>query len=375
MVPADRILDTAVEQGATSSGSPGLITPSLDEMVDVAREMERRGLDLPLLIGGATTSRQHTAVRIAPEYGRETVHVLDASRVVGVVVRPARPGAPRRSSTRATATTRSGCASSTRSASRKPLLPLAEARANRRARRVRRSSPVPAVHGRAGRRARPRRRSRDYIDWQFFFHAWELKGRFPAILERPGGARELFDDAHAAPRRDRARRQSAGARASTGSGRRARRATTSCSTRARASASCRQQSAYGDSRPNRCLADFVAPGGATRTRRRVRGRRSTAPTSSRRATRPSTTTTTRSWSRRSPTGSPRRSPSGCTSGAARVVRAGEPLTERGSGRRALPRHPAGVRLPGLPRPHREAQAVRAARRRARRARADRDASR
>ena len=85
MVPGDTILDTAVEAGADAVGLSGLITPSLDEMVHVAKEMERRGLELPLLIGGATTSRQHTAVRIAPVYGRETVHVLDASRVVGVV--------------------------------------------------------------------------------------------------------------------------------------------------------------------------------------------------------------------------------------------------------------------------------------------------
>src|SRR5262249_60679338 len=85
MVPAERILDTAVEQGADVVGLSGLITPSLDQMVDVAREMERRGLDLPLLVGGATTSKQHTAVRIAPAYSQPVVHVLDASRVVGVV--------------------------------------------------------------------------------------------------------------------------------------------------------------------------------------------------------------------------------------------------------------------------------------------------
>jgi 5-methyltetrahydrofolate--homocysteine methyltransferase len=85
MVPADRLLDTARDEGCDIVGVSGLITPSLDEMVGVAKEMERRGLDLPLLIGGATTSRQHTAVKIAPEYGNPTVHVIDASRVVGVV--------------------------------------------------------------------------------------------------------------------------------------------------------------------------------------------------------------------------------------------------------------------------------------------------
>src|SRR5205085_144146 len=85
MVPAERILDTAVEEGCDFVGLSGLITPSLEEMVNVAKEMERRGMELPLLIGGATTSRQHTAVRIAPEYSPPTLHVLDASRVVNVV--------------------------------------------------------------------------------------------------------------------------------------------------------------------------------------------------------------------------------------------------------------------------------------------------
>ena len=85
MVSAEKILDTAAEEDADVVGLSGLITPSLDEMVSVADEMERRGLDLPLLIGGATTSKQHTAVKIAPAYSESVVHVLDASRVVGVV--------------------------------------------------------------------------------------------------------------------------------------------------------------------------------------------------------------------------------------------------------------------------------------------------
>jgi 5-methyltetrahydrofolate--homocysteine methyltransferase len=85
MVPAEKILDTAVEHACDVVGLSGLITPSLDEMVVVAKEMERRGMQLPLLVGGATTSRQHTAVRVAPEYTQPTIHVLDASRVIGVV--------------------------------------------------------------------------------------------------------------------------------------------------------------------------------------------------------------------------------------------------------------------------------------------------
>src|SRR5439155_11536316 len=84
-VPAEKILDTAIELGADVVGLSGLITPSLDEMVVVAKEMTRRDFSIPLLIGGATTSKQHTAVRIAPAYDGTTVHVLDASRVIGVV--------------------------------------------------------------------------------------------------------------------------------------------------------------------------------------------------------------------------------------------------------------------------------------------------
>ena len=131
MVPAAKILDTAIAEGASAVGLSGLITPSLDQMVSVAEEMQRRGLTLPLLIGGATTSRQHTAVRIAPAYDSPTVHVLDASRVVGVVsdlldpVRAAELDRP-------TAPSRSGSAPSTPSKQRRPLLPLWQAQANRR---------------------------------------------------------------------------------------------------------------------------------------------------------------------------------------------------------------------------------------------------
>ena len=132
MVPAERVLDTAKELGADVVGLSGLITPSLDQMVDAAHEMERRGLDLPLLIGGATTSRQHTAVKIAPEYSQPVVHVLDASRVVGVVSSLLDP------------TRRSTLDAENRAAQevlreqhaerqRKPLLPIGEARENKHA--------------------------------------------------------------------------------------------------------------------------------------------------------------------------------------------------------------------------------------------------
>ena len=111
MVPGDRILDTALEEGCDVVGLSGLITPSLDEMVTVAKEMERRGLQLPLLIGGATTSKQHTAVKIAPEYAQPTLHVLDASRVVRVVSSLLDPGR-KASSTRRIVSCRNSCGSS-----------------------------------------------------------------------------------------------------------------------------------------------------------------------------------------------------------------------------------------------------------------------
>ena len=114
MVSTDTILETAERERVDVVGLSGLITPSLDHMVEVAKEMTRRRLELPLLIGGATTSRQHTAVKIAPEYGNETVHVLDASRVVDVVARLLDPGRRTAARRARTASCRSGCASSTR---------------------------------------------------------------------------------------------------------------------------------------------------------------------------------------------------------------------------------------------------------------------
>src|SRR5205085_6799664 len=130
MVPADRILDTAAEIGADVVGLSGLITPSLDQMVDVAHEMERRGLSLPLLVGGATTSRQHTAVRIAPQYSQPVVHVLDASRVVGVV--SDLPDADRRARLDTeNRTDQERLRDQYAERERKPLVTIEEARANR----------------------------------------------------------------------------------------------------------------------------------------------------------------------------------------------------------------------------------------------------
>jgi 5-methyltetrahydrofolate--homocysteine methyltransferase len=193
MVPASVILDTALTEGADAVGLSGLITPSLDEMVAVAAEMQRRGLTLPLLIGGATTSRQHTAVRIAPAYDATTVHVLDASRVVGVV-------SDLLDEDRARELTLANRAEQQRlreeheTRQRRPLLTLAQVRANPEQVPFD-DLPAPAFTG--VRTIQPGLDAlREMIDWQFFFLAWELKGKFPAILDQPA-ARELYDDGKA----------------------------------------------------------------------------------------------------------------------------------------------------------------------------------
>jgi 5-methyltetrahydrofolate--homocysteine methyltransferase len=203
MVPAAKILDTAREKKADAIGLSGLITPSLDEMVHVAQEMEREGFRLPLLIGGATTSRAHTAVKIAPHYRFSTVHVLDASRAVGVVNallneqlksdfdKKTREDYERLR--REHAAKKDG----------KKMLTLEQARANRT--RIDWSNYVPPKPEFLGVRVYGGEKisiaSRDlieYIDWSPFFHAWELRGRYPAIFDDPKvgkQARELFDDA------------------------------------------------------------------------------------------------------------------------------------------------------------------------------------
>ena len=205
MVPAERILETAVEKQVDVIGLSGLITPSLDEMEHVAREMDRRAdmtehWDLPLLIGGATTSKQHTAIKIAPHYRQATVHVHDASRAVGVVSRLL----DREDRTVFDEENRALQAELREvygRRDRKSLLPYEDARANRleidwRAEDVAR----PSFIGRQVLDDFPLEEIVPYIDWTFFFTAWELKGRFPQILEHPKygvAARELYDDAQA----------------------------------------------------------------------------------------------------------------------------------------------------------------------------------
>jgi 5-methyltetrahydrofolate--homocysteine methyltransferase len=198
MVPADRILDTALEQGCDAVGLSGLITPSLTEMVNVAKEMQRRGMTLPLLIGGATTSRQHTAVKIAPEYAEPTVHVIDASRVVGVMSDLLDPG---RKATldAANRIDQERLRQLHAEKERTPLLPYRVA-LQRRTPITWRAEDVPTPSFTGARIVEPELSTlRTYIDWTFFFTAWELKGRYPQILDHPAhgqAARELFKDAN-----------------------------------------------------------------------------------------------------------------------------------------------------------------------------------
>ncbi|WP_086821541.1 methionine synthase [Allokutzneria sp. NRRL B-24872] len=256
MVPAARILDTAVAEGADVIGLSGLITPSLDEMVSVAAEMERRGLKLPLLVGGATTSKQHTAVRIAPAYDHSTVHVLDASRVVGVV-------SDLLDADRAEELDATNRADQERlreqhaAKQRLPLLTVADARAN--AEKVDfEGLPTPAFTG--VRVVEPSiTELREMVDWQFLFLAWELKGKYPAILEQPV-ARELFDDANTLLDKIIADGsfQAKGAYGfwparSVGDD-----IVLDCGTNF---PMLRQQTKKPEGRPNRCLADYIAPEG------------------------------------------------------------------------------------------------------------------
>jgi 5-methyltetrahydrofolate--homocysteine methyltransferase len=255
MVPADKILDAAVAHRADAIGLSGLITPSLDEMVNVATQMQRRGLNLPLLIGGATTSRQHTAVRIAPAYGGTTVHVLDASRVVGVVSDLLDPDRARRLH-QANAAEQQRLREQHEMRQRQPLLTLDRARANA-GRPDFGDLPVPAFTG--VRMVHPSLDElRAMIDWQFFFLAWELKGKYPAILDRPE-ARELFDDANALlddiiAGGELTARGGYGFWPAHAEG-------DDIVVDGRRLPLLRQQTAKPDGRPNRCLADFVAPAG------------------------------------------------------------------------------------------------------------------
>jgi 5-methyltetrahydrofolate--homocysteine methyltransferase len=199
MVPANKILQTAVDEGCDMVGLSGLITPSLDEMVHVAQEMARRGLNLPLLIGGATTSPQHTAVKVAPAYPGSTLHVRDASRAVGVVAGLLDEG-KRSELDRTNRETQERLRALHAQKQERPLVRIEEARKGG-ARLDWRGEELgePSFLGRRQIDDQPLQTLREYIDWTFFFSAWELKGKFPKILEHPTKgevARELYKNAN-----------------------------------------------------------------------------------------------------------------------------------------------------------------------------------
>ena len=199
MVPSTTILEKAREIDADVIGLSGLITPSLDEMVHVASELQREGLSQPLLIGGATTSRAHTAVKVAPAYSEPSVHVLDASRAVGVVsnllnaeAKPAFDEENRALQERLRALYEQR--------RQVPLVSIQQARNNRLTLDWRSDDVAqPEFVGRRVIEDFPLETLREYIDWTFFFATWELNGRFPAILDDPekgAAARELYENAN-----------------------------------------------------------------------------------------------------------------------------------------------------------------------------------
>jgi 5-methyltetrahydrofolate--homocysteine methyltransferase len=196
MVPCDKILQTAREKQVDMIGLSGLITPSLDEMVHVAREMKREGFDLPLLIGGATTSKAHTSVKIAPNYDEAVVHVLDASRAVGVVGSLINPQLkPAFLDNIRTEYEKVRAQHAVQQA--KPLVSLEQARKRRTPIDWKSSDiPKPEFTGPRIIKNLPLSELVPFIDWSPFFHTWELRGRYPAILEKPE-AKKLFEDAQA----------------------------------------------------------------------------------------------------------------------------------------------------------------------------------
>jgi 5-methyltetrahydrofolate--homocysteine methyltransferase len=195
MVPSEKILDAAIREKADIIGLSGLITPSLDEMVHVAEEMTRRGLSLPLLIGGATTSREHTAVRIAPAYTSPTVYVKDASRAAGVVSALLDPKQRETLDTQNRAE-QEGLRETYASKRKRPLVSLVDANAKKPTMLWKAEDLAkPAFIGRRVIERQPLDEIVPYIDWTFFFTAWELRGRYPQILQHPKygeAARDVF---------------------------------------------------------------------------------------------------------------------------------------------------------------------------------------
>ncbi len=201
MVPAETILRTARDEDADIIGLSGLITPSLDEMVHAAQELQRQRFELPLLIGGATTSTRHTAVKIAPEYHETTVRVKDAARVIQTVSSLLDPEKKKEfdAELRREQELQVQRYNEKRSDN---LLSYEEAYERRFSKNIgweKEDIPVPSLLGRQKLLDFPLEKLRKYIDWTFFFKTWELKGSFPRILDDPtrgAAARELFENAN-----------------------------------------------------------------------------------------------------------------------------------------------------------------------------------
>lgn len=200
MVPTERILDTAVKEKVDIIGLSGLITPSLDEMVHVAKEMRHRKMNIPLLIGGATTSRIHTAVKIDPEYEGSIIHVLDASRSVPVASELINTETKEKLRTKIKDEYRKLRSDHANKQQLKNFITIEEARANKVNIDWQHANiHAPAFIGRKEIIDFPIAKLRNYIDWTPFFQTWMMYGRYPAILNDPKTgveAKKLFDDAN-----------------------------------------------------------------------------------------------------------------------------------------------------------------------------------
>lgn len=269
MVPTETILETAVRENVDIVGLSGLITPSLEEMRLVAAEMQRRGLDVPLMIGGATTSRMHTALRIEPEYEHGAFWVKDASRAVGVARRLVDPKARKKYHEETAAEYETLRVRRAAGSSRQAPIALEKARANAFAPDFAAYPPVaPAQPGVTVIEQVPLSDLLPFIDWTPFFQSWELSGRYPDILDDPEKgetARSLFEDAQAMLRRI-IDEDWLEARATIGLFPAARDgddviiyADETRSAERERFCFLRQQKHKAEGRPHFCLADFVAP--------------------------------------------------------------------------------------------------------------------
>jgi 5-methyltetrahydrofolate--homocysteine methyltransferase len=271
MVPGDNILDAAIREKADIVGLSGLITPSLDEMRQVAAEMQRRGMDLPLMIGGATTSPVHTALRIEPEYKENVVWVKDASRAVGVARALCQPATRKEFLQQASADFAELRERRAQGSRREPPVSLGQARENKRSIDWSQGLPtVPNVLGITVLDDVPLAALVDTIDWTPFFQTWELSGRYPQILEDAivgEAARSLFVDAQAMLQRIVAEKWLTAAAviglfpaAADGDDVLLYDAMDSCKPFATLNF-LRQQKAKAEGRANSCLADYIAPAG------------------------------------------------------------------------------------------------------------------